>query len=95
MDREKIKGYLNIARKAGYLIQGGETLERYTKKLYLVLYDNRSARSTLKIVEKLSLKYPTLKIENLESLTGLQNCLVVGIKNKDLSDIIQNLIKEQ
>ena len=37
LEREKIKGYLNISRKAGYLIIGGETLDDYTKKLFLVL----------------------------------------------------------
>ena len=39
MDINKIRGYLNISQKAGYIIWGGDNLKDYTKKLYLVLYN--------------------------------------------------------
>ena len=32
-------------------------------------------------------------VENLEKLTNIKNCKIVGIKNKDLSEIIVNCLK--
>ena len=92
---EKIKGYLNIARKAGYLIIGGEMLENYNKKLFLVIYDTTSGNNTLKIIEKLKLKcVETYGINNLNDLVSIPNCKIVGIKNKNISDIVKSLINE-
>lgn len=93
MEKDKLVGYLNICQKAGYLIIGGETLENYNKKLYLVIYDKNAQKNTMKIVEKLKTRdIPVVEIENLEELTNKKNCKIVGIKNKDLSEIIKNLI---
>ena len=83
MEREKIKGYLNISRKAGYLIIGGETLEDYKKKLFLVLYDKTAANNTLKVVEKIKERgIKTIEVESLGDLISLPTCKIVGIKNK-------------
>ena len=95
MDREKIKGYLNISRKAGYLIIGGETLEDYKKKLYLIIYDKDCGMSTLKIANRLkSDGYTTVSVEGLGELLSLPKCKIVGIKNKNISEIIEKLINE-
>lgn len=94
MDRLKIKGYINIAHKAGYLIFNGEKLDGYSKKLYLVLYDHDAGKNTLKIAERLKENYQVLPIDNLEELTSVKNCKIVGIKNKNLSEVIQKLIEE-
>lgn len=95
MNIDKIKGYLNIAKKAGYVIIGGEKLENYNKKLYLVIYDKSAQKNTLKIVEKIKDKdIKTIELENLETLININNCKIIGIKNKNLSDIIINLMNE-
>ena len=91
MEREKIKGYLNISRKAGYLIIGGETLDDYTKKLFLVLYDKTAANNTRKVVARLNERgIKTIEVEALGELFSLPTCKIVGIKNKNLSDIIES-----
>ena len=95
MNIDKIKGYLNIAKKAGYVIIGGEKLENYNKKLYLVIYDKSAQKNTLKIVEKIKDKdIKIIELENLETLININNCKIIGIKNKNLSDIIINLMNE-
>lgn len=93
LDRLKIKGYINIAHKAGYLICGGEKLDGYTKKLYLVLYDNTAGENTLKIVERFDEQVKKISVDNLEDLASIKNCKIIGIKNKNLSEIIEKLIQ--
>ncbi len=94
MDEIKLKGYLNIAKKAGYVIIGGETLANYTKKLYLIIYDLVAGKNTIKIIENFKNKnIKIIGIENLDKLININNCKIIGIKNKNLSEIIYNLIK--
>ena len=96
MEINKLKGYINISHKAGYLIVGGEKLEDYNKKLYLVLYDKTSQKNTIKVVNQIKEKnIPTLEVENLEELTSIKNCKIIGLKNKNLSDIIYKLLKNK
>ena len=93
MEKDKLIGYLNICKKAGYLIIGGEKLENYNKKIYLVLFDKNSQKNTQKIVDKLKNKeISTAIVEKLEEIVGINNCKIVGIKNKNLREIIFNLI---
>ncbi len=95
MQIDKLKSYLNICKKANYLVIGGEKLENYKHKLYLVLYDKSSQKNTLKIVEKIKTRnITTLQIENLGKILDIDTCKIVGIKNKNLSEIINNIINE-
>lgn len=96
MERSKLKGYLNISNKAGYLIVGGEKLEFYNKKLYLVIYDSSAQKNTIKVVEKIKNKnIPVLSVENLEELISIKNCKIIGLKNKKLSDIMIDIIENK
>lgn len=96
LEVDKVKGYLNISHKAGYLIVGGEKLDNYNKKLYLVIYDNSAQKNTVKVVEKIKEKdIPVLSIDNLEELISIKNCKIIGLKNKNLSDIILGLLKDK
>lgn len=96
LQETKLIGYLNICRKANYLIIGGEKLEDYSKKLYLVLYDSNAGKSTLKIVQSLKDKgLKTIATENLGKLIAIENCKIVAIKNKQLSEIIEKLCEEK
>ena len=95
MDINKLKGYLNISHKAGYLIVGWEKLYDYNKKIYLVVYDNSAQKNTMKVVERLKDKnIPIIEVDNLQELTSIKNCKIIGLKNKNLSDIIFNLLTE-
>lgn len=96
MNKEKIKGYLSIANKAGYLIIGSDTLKNYNKKLFLVLADESAGKNLIKITETLkNLTENVFFVNELESLTQIKNCKIVGVKNKGLSDeIIKNLRSE-
>lgn len=95
MDKDKLKGYINICHKAGYLIIGGEKLKNYNKKLYLILYDNQVQKNSKKILEKLKENGLNLiEVENLELLTSIKNCKIIGIKNKSISDIVINMLKK-
>ena len=94
LDEIKLKGYLNIAKKAGYVIIGGDRLYNYSKKVYLILYDELSGKSTLKVVEKFKGKnINVFAIPNLSQLINISNCKIIGLKNKNLSDIIYNIIR--
>ncbi len=96
MQNDKLKGFLNICRKANYLIIGGEALSNYNKKLYLVLYDSSSKKNTLKIVEKFSSKgIKTMELDNLDTILLINNCKIVGIKNKNLSEEILKICGEE
>ena len=95
MDRYKLQSYINIAKKAGYVIIGGDKLYNYKKKLYLIIYEEDAGNNTLKIIERLKTKdVPIVSIENLSTLMNMTNCKLIAIKNKNLSDIIYNIIKE-
>ena len=96
MNNDKLLGYINISHKAGYLIIGSEKLKGYNKKLYLAVYDKSAQKNTLKVVEELKTKnIKVIEVENLEALTKIKNCKIIGIKNKDLSEIIEALLNER
>lgn len=95
LDKNKLQGYLNIAKKAGYVIIGGEKLYNYNKKLYLVIYDNTSEKNTLKVVDKIKQRnIPIFSIDNLQDIVSIKNCKILGIKNKNLSDIMMQCISD-
>lgn len=89
MDRNKAKGYLGIANKAGYLIIGGDNLQSYKQKLFLVLVDVDAQKNTKKIAQKLTEKAEVLWIDGLGQLLSIPTCKIVGIKNKGLSENIK------
>lgn len=95
LDKNKLQGYLNIAKKAGYVIIGGEKLYNYNKKLYLVIYDNTSEKNTLKVIDKIKQRnIPIFSIDNLQEIVSIKNCKIIGIKNKNLSDIMMQCISD-
>lgn len=91
----KFEGLIGIARKAGFVIVGGDNLSTYTKKLYLLIID-KSAGVSLKrqmgFVAK-DRQIPLYEIENLGSAVGISSCKAVGLKNKALSEQIEMCLK--
>ena len=92
MNREKVKNYLNICRKAGYLIVGSDRLKSYNKKLYLILFDKNKSATIEKILDKFK-DIEVQEIENLGEIVSIDNCKIVGIKNLGLSEEIKKGIK--
>ena len=88
----KINGLISIARKAGFCIIGQDKLLDYDKKLYLLLLDNSAGKALERQITFLSkdLNVPLLRVDNLAEMISLENCKVIGIKNKAISE---NLIK--
>lgn len=93
MDKNKVKNYINIANKAGYLIIGSDKLDNYTQKLYLILLDKTAGKSSQKIANRFQEKGIEIKlVEDLSELCDIKTCKIVGIKNKELSiHILENL----
>ena len=98
MDKNKLLGYLNIAIKAGYVIVGGENISKtlqHNRKIYLVLYDDDIKKNTCKIINNLvNNNIRTLELKNLNEYIKINNCKIIALKNKNLSDIIYNIIVE-
>ena len=94
----KLIGYINIAKKASYVIIGRENIETLrTKKFYLIITDS-SASDNLKnfakkIAEEKNCNNIQLNKIKLEQLVNIDHCKIIGIKNKNLSLIIEDLIK--
>ena len=75
---DQLKGYINISRKAGYLIIGSDNLKNYSKKLYLVIYDKMAQKNTMKVVQEIAQKnISVLEIDCLDNLTGIKNCKII------------------
>ncbi len=97
MINEKIKGYISIAKKAGYLILGADNLKGYNKKLYLVLADKEGGKNLLKIADSLKeqTKDQVYFVDNLETLSQIYNCKILGIKNLGISEQIIKLLRSE
>ena len=90
-----LNGIINICRKAGYPIIGGENIKNNPHKMYLILIDKSSGNSLKREINYLlvSRNIPYLEVEGLANMVGIENCKAVAIKNKALSDEILKMIK--
>lgn len=93
----KLKGLIGIANKAGYVIFGADNLKNYTKKLYLLVKAKETGNSITKIVNNLknerSVDFVEIENQKLCEITNSQNCKLIGIKNKGLSEEILKVIR--
>lgn len=94
MNNQKIRGYISIANKAGYLIIGADKLKGYKKKLFLLLVDQAAGKNILKISESFE-NIEKITVDSLEELSQITNCKVLGIKNKGISDEILKIIRSE
>ena len=90
-----IAGLIGIARKAGYVVIGGENISSYTKKMYLLLLDLGAGNSLKREVNFAASKrnIPVLIVEKLGQMVGVEGCKAIGIKNKAFSDQIEKMLK--
>lgn len=93
MNEEKIKGIFSIAKKGNYVIIGADKLKNYKKKVFLILASKSSGKTIFKLTEKF--KDIVLWVENLEELVLIDNCKIVGIKNKGISDLITENLRSK
>lgn len=93
LNRAKIKDYLGICNKAGYLIIGADNLKKYSKKLYLLLVDELVSKNLQKVMNKFeNTEVQTCLVSNLSELVEIENCKMVGIKNHGLAqEILKNI----
>ena len=91
----KLEGLIGIARKAGFVIVGGDNLSTYTKKLYLVIIDKTAGTSLKRQMGYVAKdrQIPLYETENLGSIVGIESCKAIGLKNKALSDQIERCLK--
>lgn len=94
VDNQKIKGYISIAKKAGYAIIGSEKLENHKKKLYLLLVDREAGKNTIKVADAFG-DVEKITISSLAELVQIQNCKILGIKNKGISEQIIKILRSE
>lgn len=88
----KLQSYLGIARKANFLIIGSDNLKDYHKKLYLVICSKNLSNTIEKVIKEKTTEYQNLiciiSNEDFSSSIGVNECKIVGVKNKGIADAI-------
>ena len=94
---QKIKGLVNISNKAGFLIIGADNLKGYNKKLYLILRSDDSGKNLVKISEcvkkNTNCEIEVINSEIFKQVVLIENCKIIGIKNKGISEEIIKYIR--
>ena len=94
----KINNYLGICRKAGFLIIGSDNLQNYHQKLYLIVVSGEISITIKKLIRRKKEEYPNLICivanSSFADDIGLQNCKIVGVKNKGITEEILKLQNE-
>lgn len=101
MEIEKIKRistYVGFALKSNHIVIGSDNLSKVNKKLYLIIKDSSAGNNLNKISQRVA-KLTKCNIYNFTTdemyeITKIKNVKVIGVKNKSLSDAIENIIKE-
>ncbi len=93
---QKINGYVNIAKRANYVIWGTDNLDGYSHKLYLVLYREDFGKTIQKTIQKLEACNCTIKmlsVNDFNEIAGTNKSKIFAIKNKGISEQIINLLR--
>ena len=87
----KIETYVGFAIKKGSAVFGVDTISRYRKKMYLLLYVETLSDNSLKALTAVAEKIgcPLVKIADCGQLQS-RNCKAIAICDKQLSDAILN-----
>lgn len=93
--KNKIKNYISIAGRAGYIIWGNDNLNGYTHKLYLVLYRCDYGKTIEKTLKLLGDTIPKIMLEEADfnDIVMSDNCKILGIKNKGIAERILDLLR--
>lgn len=85
----KVETYIGFAIKKGSVVFGCDNIERYRKKMYLLLYTPSLSANSLNALKKVAQSYgcKVLQIEEYVSLVK-KNCKALAICDKSLADAI-------
>lgn len=89
----KIETYIGFAIKKGSVVFGCDNIERYRKKMYLLLVTKTLSGNSLSVIKTTAEKRncTLMEIDDYDILLK-RNCKALAICDKSLSDaIIQNL----
>lgn len=93
----KISNYLNISQKAGYVIFGADNFKTYKQKMYLILVRKDAGKSLYKQASMMAIKTGSqlfeIEVDIFKEITKSENCKLIGIKNKGLSEQIIKLLE--
>ena len=96
---DKLKGYIGLANRAGYIIFGADNLKVYTHKMYVVLYRNDGGKTIDKTLNKIkqenNVEVFCLNEQDFNHIVGKDNCKLLAIKNKGLSDQIIKILRSE
>lgn len=87
----KVGNYLGISRKGNYLIIGSDNIKAYNKKMYLIILSSNASENAVKIAKKKMVEYniPCIMFDkDISEYIGVDNCKIVALKNKGLSDAV-------
>ncbi len=93
LDIIKVKAFLNILRKSHHLAVGGYNIKTSKKKIYLIMYDETARKDTLRLLDQIQ-DTSIICVNNLEELTSIEGCKIIGIKDKLISKCIVKLFIE-
>lgn len=89
----KVETYIGFAIKKGSVVFGCDNIEKYRKKVYLLLATKSLSSNSLQVLNSVANKRNCnlLVIDDYDILTK-RNCKALAICDKSLSDaIVQNL----
>ena len=95
----KIKGYIGLARKSQSAIIGGDKIEEYPKKIYLILMSDDAGKNLIKNMERIKNKQEVPIIiftkEEMMTITEISGCKAVALINKGLAEQIIKLSNKE
>lgn len=85
----KIEAYIGFAIRKGSVVFGCDNIERYRKKVYLLLCTKDLSANSLSVMQSIARKRSLrlLEIENYNSLIK-RNCKALAICDKSLADAV-------
>lgn len=89
----KLIGYLGLLKKGDYLIIGADKIKETRKKMFLIIIPSNPSKNIEKVSSFKANDYniPIIKLKNANDLgeaIGINNCKILGVKNKGLCDAI-------
>ena len=87
--KSKIESYIGFAIKKGSVVFGCDSIERYKKKIFVLLETQSLSPNSRKVMEKCSVKFDCklFEIEDFDFFKN-KNCKALAICDKSLADAI-------
>ena len=93
MQKSKIETFIGFSIKSGKIIFGLDSIEKYRKKIHLIVLSNsisdNSKAKVLNIAQDRNIDVLELE-DSLENITKRKNCKVLAITSFELANAIKN-----